>query len=202
MTLATVAAVVGIGAGVNSIVQSNRNRPGGGGSTDQAANTADPFRQHRGFYGLELGTQYNNLQRFNPADIEIDPEYQFLRDQGIGAINKGAAASGMLGSGTRLLDLQKFGTGLASNFADRKYNRQLSLLQMLGGWSGATTGSPTGAASALQNGNNAANNQFGAGLQAISSGIAGVGRGINWNSGSSGAPDPNIWQGYYGPDGP
>lgn len=188
MSLATVASVVGIGAGINSIVQSNRNRSGGGGTTDQAAATADPFSQFRTQYGQELGKQYNTLANFNPANVSQDPNYQFQLDQGIGAINKGAAASGMLGSGTRLLDLEKYGQGLASSFSDKQFGRGLSLLQLLGGFSGATTGSPATAANAITQGNANSANQLNSGLGNIMSGLGGLSR--NWQS-NTGGPNPN-----------
>jgi len=95
MFLTTIAAVVGIGAGINSIVQSNRNEPGGGGATDEATRAADPFGPFRAQYGQELGAQYNRVQNFDPNQITQNPEYQFQLDQGMGAINKSAAASGM-----------------------------------------------------------------------------------------------------------
>lgn len=174
MSLATVAAVVGIGAGVNSIVQSNKNKPGGGGTTDAAANAADPFGPFRAQYGQELGAQYNRLQNFDPNSVTSNPEYQFQLDQGLGAINKSAAASGMLGSGNRLMDLQKYGQGLASSFADKQYGREMSLLQMLGGFSGATTGSPGGAASAMLSGQQFAAGQQNYGLNSITSGLNGI----------------------------
>lgn len=202
MFLSTIASVLSIGAGINGIAQSNR-RSNQSGSPQDAATAADPFRAHRPYFGLEAIGQYESLQRFNPNEIENDPEYQFQLDQGIGAINKGAAASGMLGSGTRLLDLQKMGQGLASGFADRQYNRRASLLQMLGGFSGATTGSPAGAANALTQGQNSAYSQQQSGLGNIMSGLGGLSRG-NWFGGSGGGignpnpPDPSNG-GAYGP---
>jgi len=199
MSLATVAAVVNIGSGINSIVQSNKNKSGGGGTTDQAAQAADPFGQFRTQYAQEFGKQYNNLANFNPADVTKDPNYQFQLDQGIGAINKGAAASGMLGSGTRMLDLEKFGQGLASSFSDKQFGRGLSLLQMLGGASGATTGNPAAAGSAIMNGNNNAAAQGNYGLNSITSGLNGLGK-VNWsnfnpfNGGGSGT-GADVWGG-------
>lgn len=196
MFVGVIASVIGIGAGINSIVQSNRSQPGGGGVTDDAARAADPFGPFRAQYGQELGAQYNRLQSFDPNQITQNPEYQFQLDQGMGAINKGAAASGMLGSGTRLLDLQKYGQGLASGFADKQYGREMSILQMLGGFSGATTGSPSGAANAMMNGQQNSQNQLNSGLGNIVSGLGGLSR-TNWNLGNmgGGAPDPMIWSG-------
>jgi len=190
MSLAVVASVVSIGTGINGIIQSNKKQNNAGTPQD-AAQAADPFGPLRSLYGQELGLQYGNLQRFDPNDVTGDPEYQFQLEQGMGAINKGAAASGMLGSGTRLMDLQKYGQGLASSFADRSYNRKASLLQMLGGFSGATTGSPAGAANALMQGQNNAYNQQRQGLGDIVSGLGGLGRGLNQAPRPyMGGPDP------------
>lgn len=198
MSLATVAAVVGIAAGANSIYQSTKDKPGGGGTTDAAANAADPFAQYRNQYAQQFGQQMNNLTNFNPADVTKDPNYQFQFDQGIGAINKGAAASGMLGSGTRMLDLEKFGSGLASSFSDKQFSRGLSLLQMLGGASGATSGNMGAASNAITNGANNANGQLNSGLGNIMSGLKGLSRGTNpftGNTNGSGTGGNDIWAG-------
>lgn len=191
MSLVTVASVVSIAGGINGIVQSNKKQNNAGTPQD-AAQAADPFGPLRSLYGQELGLQYGNLQRFDPNDVTKDPEYQFQLEQGMGAINKGAAASGMLGSGTRMMDLQKYGQGLASSFADRSYNRKASLLQMLGQFSGATTGSPSGAANALMQGQNNAYNQNRQGMGDIISGLGGLGRGLNGQQPRPymGGPDP------------
>lgn len=182
MFLSTIASVISIGAGINSIVQSNRDQQGGGGATDDAARAADPFGPFRSQYAQELGVAYNDLNRFDPNAIKQDPAYQFQLEQGLGAIDKGAAAAGMLGSGTRLLDLEKFGSGLASNFADRQFQRKMSILQMLGGFSGATTGSPAAAANAITAGNANAQNGLNNGLGNVMSGLGGLSR-TNWSGG-------------------
>lgn len=178
MFINVIGAVVGIAGGINNIVQSNKKQNNAG-SPQDAAQAADPFGPLRSLYGQELGLQYGNLQRFDPNDVTGDPEYQFQLEQGMGAINKGAAASGMLGSGTRMMDLQKYGQGLASSFADRSYNRKASLLQMLGQFSGATTGSPAAASNALTNGQNAAYGQNRQGWGDVMSGLGGLSRGFN-----------------------
>jgi hypothetical protein len=203
MFLSTIAAVIGIAGGVNSIYQSNKSKPGAGGATDDAARAADPFGQFRTGFGQQLTGQFGSLTNPNPQDIANDPNYQFQLQQGMGAVNKGAAASGMLGSGTRLLDLQKMGQGLASNFEDKQWGRNMSILQMLGQFSGATTGSPGGAANAMMQGNANSQNQLNGGLGNIMSGLGGLSR-SNWSlgnmGGSGGAPDPMIWNngGGYG----
>ena len=92
------------------------------------------------------------------------------------------------------MDLQKFGQGLASNFTQQQFGRNQSILQMLGQFSGATTGSMAGAAGAIQNGNNTANGQLNSGLGNIMSGLGGLSR-----SGSTpytGGPDPYAVDGW------
>lgn len=201
MFLSTIAAIVSIGSGINGIIQNNKKQNNAGTPQD-AAQAADPFGPLRSLYGAELGLQYGNLQRFDPNDVTRDPEYQFQLEQGMGAINKGAAASGMLGSGTRMMDLQKYGQGLASSFADRSYNRKASLLQMLGQFSGATTGSPSGAANALMQGQNNAYNQGRQGWGDVMSGLGGLShifnRPISGGIGNPNPPDPSNG-GTYGP---
>jgi hypothetical protein len=197
MSLATVASVVGIAGGVKNLLGSKKTAPGGGGTTDAAVQAADPFAGQRGYFGLETIGRYRDLDNFDPNEILNDPNYQFQLEQGLGAIDKGAAASGMLGSGTRLMDLQKFGSGLASNFADRQFNRKMSILQMLGGLSGATTGSPAAAAGAIQAGANNASAQSNYGLNSITSGLNGLSK-VNWSgmwNGKAGgsAPGGLLW---------
>jgi hypothetical protein len=190
---------VGIGAGVNSIVQSNKSKPGGGGATDAAAQAADPFAAYRAQFGANLAGNFDSLANPNPQLIQNDPNYQFQLQQGIGAVNKGDAASGLLGSGTRLLDLQKMGAGLASNFEDKQFSRNMSILQMLGQFSGATTGSPAGAANAIMNGQQQSQNGLNNGLGNIISGLGGLSRGGGGvNTGSTpgtGTGGGDIWGG-------
>lgn len=202
MFLTTIASVIGIAGGVKSLMGSDSPQQNG----QQAAQASDPFGPFRTQYAQELNGQYNKLQNFDPNSITSNPEYQFQLQQGLGAIDKGAAASGMLGSGTRLMDLQKYGQGLASSFANTQYGRQQSLLQMLGQFSGATTGSMAGAGNALTQGGMNSYNQEQSGLGNIVSGLAGLGKGVNSGSGTGGyngdtsGGGSNIWAGSgYGP---
>jgi hypothetical protein len=54
-----------------------------------------------------------------------DPSYQFRLQQGTENLNRGAAKSGLLGSGNRMAELQAYGQGQAS----QEYNNQFSRLQ-------------------------------------------------------------------------
>lgn len=59
------------------------------------------------------------------ANFRADPGYQFQFDQGLQAIDRGAAAKGMVTSGNTLNAEQKFGTGLA----DQSYGNYVTRLQ-------------------------------------------------------------------------
>lgn len=84
---------------------------------------------------LELGqTAAGRLNEFsaNPftapteAEAAATPGYQFTLDQGIGALDKSAAARGNLFSGTQGTDLEKYATGLADSTYNDVYNRALN----------------------------------------------------------------------------
>lgn len=56
-------------------------------------------------------------------DFQSSPGQQFLRDQGELSISRNAGASGGLGGGALLTDLQEFGTGLAAQDFNNQFNR-------------------------------------------------------------------------------
>lgn len=60
----------------------------------------------------------------NPGSVSSLPGYQFDQQQGIQALDRSAAARGMLNSGRQSKDLLRFGTGLA----DQTYGNQLQRL--------------------------------------------------------------------------
>lgn len=74
----------------------------------------------------DTSAQLRNLLN-NPSSITEDPGYKFQFDQGMEALNRTAAAKGMLGSGNRLMDLVKYGQGMASS----AYNNRLNTLSNL-----------------------------------------------------------------------
>lgn len=61
---------------------------------------------------------------FDQYQPENSPGYQFRLNQGTEAVNRGAAKSGNLNSGARLLALQNFGQRLASEEYANEYARQ------------------------------------------------------------------------------
>lgn len=62
----------------------------------------------------------------NLAKIDQSPSYQWRYDQGLEAVNRTAAAKGMLGSGNRLAELTKYGQGMASQEYEAEFQRQLA----------------------------------------------------------------------------
>lgn len=75
----------------------------------------------------DVGGRLSELLR-NPNSIENDPGYQFQFDQGLNAVNRTAAAKGMLGSGNRLYDLTNYGQGQAKSAYGDQISRLGSLL--------------------------------------------------------------------------
>jgi len=71
-------------------------------------------------------TQLNALMA-NPDSIKDSASYKFSFDQGKDAVERSAAAKGMLGSGNVLAELTKFGQGLASQRYDNEANRLAGL---------------------------------------------------------------------------
>jgi hypothetical protein len=81
--------------------------------------------------GSDFSVYQNQLQGLlnNPSSIQNDPSYQFRLGQGNQAINRSAAAKGMLGSGNVLAELAKYGQGMASQEYDNQFNRLSDLMK-------------------------------------------------------------------------
>lgn len=73
-------------------------------------------------------TQLNQLLA-NPSSVTQTPGYQFALGQGNEAINRSAAAKGMLNSGNVLAELAKYGQGMASQGYQQQLNNLQSLMQ-------------------------------------------------------------------------
>lgn len=71
----------------------------------------------------------NRLTAFmtDPAAFRGSPGYQFRMDQGVKAIDRGAAARGMLGSGARGQALMRYGQDYASSEYGQEFNRLAAL---------------------------------------------------------------------------
>lgn len=96
------------------------------------ATSYDPYRTggtaaQNQVYRL-LGLQGADAQNEAYGQFRTDPGYQFQLDQGIGAIDKSAAARGNLNSGATLKALQQYGQGMA----DQSYGNYLQRLMGLG----------------------------------------------------------------------
>jgi hypothetical protein len=76
------------------------------------------------------------------------PGYQFRMDQGLQAIDRGAAARGILGSGATVKAEQRYGEGLAASEYD-SYTARLAQLAGLG--QSATAGTAAAGANASNN---------------------------------------------------
>lgn len=102
----------------------------------------DPFIQT----GLTANTALARLLA-DPSSVSSLPGYQFAQEQGVQALDRGAASRGMLNSGRASKDLLRFGTGLA----DQTYGSQLQRLMGLNQQGMASTGAQVGtAATGLQ----------------------------------------------------
>ena len=64
------------------------------------------------------------------GNFQTSPGYQFSMDQGLRAVDAGAAASGFARSGAALKAEQTFGTGLADQEFSNYYNRLFSLANL------------------------------------------------------------------------
>lgn len=102
-----------------------------------------------GLYGVDTGngaTKVPNDQLYD--EFRATPGYQFQMGEGLKAVDRGAAARGLLGSGAAVKGEQRFGAGLA----DSTYNQYVNQLQSLAGVGQTATQATS------QAGQNAANN--------------------------------------------
>lgn len=102
-------------------------------SGQDVSSMADPWAANRPIYMEQLNRLMT--QGFNPND----PAYKARMQAGTSAIERSAAAKGMLGSGNTLAELTQFGQGLAS----QEYQNQFARLAEL---AGVQAGSPVDAA--------------------------------------------------------
>lgn len=103
---------------------------------DKALERSDPFYSKRG----QFGTQLESLMK-DPNAVMHTPYTQFQQQQGQQAIERSAAARGLLGSPQLAMELERYGQGLAAESFQNQFNN----LAML---SGATV-NPAGAANVL-----------------------------------------------------
>jgi len=139
MTWGAVAGVASAVIGAGTAVYSSRKASQIG---SQAAGMADPFAENRGLFAQKLMDNWDMLTSTDPQKIMQDPQFQFLKSQGLGAIGAGSAAAGSFNSGGKLTKGAEFATGLASQFLDKQFQQRQQILGLLGQYSGATTGNP------------------------------------------------------------
>jgi hypothetical protein len=179
MTMASVAAIAGPLIGLGTSIYSSRQARDTG---NNAAALADPFAGERGRYGQTLSDMWAQLTSMDPSTIMKDPQFQFLKEQGLGALNSNMAAKGMYGSGNRGTEAAKFATGLSTQF--------LNILGMLGQLSGGTTGNMGAAGQYYGQGNMSGVNYTNQGIGGL---LGQLGR-VNWGgpqgatNGNSGTP--------------
>lgn len=124
---------ISAGAAAIGAISSVKNKGGGGG----ASAAADPFAAERPQYMDAL--QKLMKEGFSEDYGPTDPSYKFRFNQGMEAVNRSMAASGLLNSGNRIAALVDYGQGQAST----EYANQFQRLAQL---SGANIGSPSVAA--------------------------------------------------------
>lgn len=123
----------GLGGFVPPIRQPNGQPTGG--ITPQGSRIADPQGYQQMRQQVQSGSNFMPEQQrlsdllSNPASIQTDPSYQFNLEQGNQAINRSAAAKGMLGSGNVLAELARYGQGMASQEYRNQFNRLSDLLR-------------------------------------------------------------------------
>lgn len=69
--------------------------------------------------------EFTDRGRFQ-FDLESDPGYQFARDEGIRATSREMAGGGKYNSGNRMAAIADRVTGIASQYADQAFRRQLA----------------------------------------------------------------------------
>lgn len=171
------AAVIGsslLGAGA-SLFGSRQQADAARSAADQSWNI---FAQQREDFApwREAGERgLSRLEQLVNVPFEASPGYNFRFNEGVRAIDRGAAARGMLGSGARLRALQRYGQGIA---ADEYANYMNRLAALTGIGQTATAQSASAAApfaqSAMQAGMNAGAAAGGGTVGAANAAMGGV----------------------------
>jgi hypothetical protein len=119
---------------------------------------ADQYNKPYRDFGTTALNQLAGLTGLGPDDtatamsrFQVDPGYQFARDQGLRAVDAGAASRGLLNSGATIKAEEGFASGLAGQQFENYVNRLFKLTQM-----GQSSANQT-ATDALQTGTNMSN---------------------------------------------
>lgn len=130
-------------------------------------NDLSPYRD----FGASITPELQNLLTGDPSQIEAQlqqlPGYQFTRNQGLQAVQSGAAARGLGTSGAALRGAADYATGLA----DSTYGNQVNRL-MQGAGLGESAAAQTGVFG-TQTGQSIGSNILGAGNATAAADIAG-----------------------------
>jgi hypothetical protein len=138
----TAAAVVGAGVGlIGSKLQADAVKDASGNAIDAQREARDQARADLAPWtatGGTANTATTDILGLNGPDaataargrFQTSPGYQWSLDQGLRAIDAGAASTGMLRSGATVKAEQTFGTGLADQEFKDYYNRLFDLSKL------------------------------------------------------------------------
>lgn len=119
-------------------------------------------------YGDAVGANGADGYARARTNFQVDPGYNFARDQGLQALQRTHAAAGNLSSGNADIDTLKFSQGLADQSYGNYVTRLAPYLSLAGsgattaatGQANAATGLASGLANLFQNEGNAANANY------------------------------------------
>lgn len=185
---------------------------------ERAAGMADPWGPYRGRFAermagwMEDPANRPDISRSrgavdrltslmdDPNQITSMPGYQYGLNQAMEGVNRGASASGMLGSGNRLMALQDRGERYARDWYSQTMqdllgnvnanvavdtlgvNAQGQEFGRLDRVAGVGAGSPVAAAEAFIRGRERQQQSIGSGIGGITNGIAGIANSPIWSS--------------------
>lgn len=148
---------IGLGLGTAAIASNASQNAANtaAGATDRAADAQlRMFQQNREDLAPYRAAGTQGLSQFQSSigpSFQQSPGYQFAFDQGVSAIDRGASARGLLGSGARLRELTRYGQGMANQEYGNYQNRLAALAGI--GQSATNTGASLGAQTAQNVGN-------------------------------------------------
>jgi len=90
--------------------------------------------------GVAPDTPVFDSFNFDASKITENPAYQFIRDQGLQAVDRAAAKNRNLGSGNRLTAIADYMSGLASTEYDKEWQRQKGATEYSNALKSATYG--------------------------------------------------------------
>ena len=125
-------AAIGAGSSIYGAMQ------GAGAAKDARKEARRAYQQQRADMAPYLKTgrmalrDLQDIYLTGQKDFAASPGYQYRVDEGRKAIERSAAAQGMLNSGQTLRQLQEYGQGAAAEEYDRGFNRTLAAAGMGG----------------------------------------------------------------------